>query len=110
MMFHYITDQKQASEIVVIILKGLCHGFSDRFVAGAHDDCLRPLQLKNTGDLPGIQEISFVQRNWPAGDLFDTAYRHSGRIIKIIDHKRLITFVDQLHTDMRSDIPGSAGD
>ena len=108
MLTHHVTHEKQAGQIVVVILQRLCHGFAYSLVTGKHDDRFRLFLLEDLRDLLLIQKVCLVEHGFLSGDLLHPVNGLFGGIVQIVHDDGLIALVQELHTGMASDVSGAA--
>ena len=109
MFFHYLTEGKRVIQVVPVIHKRMGDAFSDRFQPCEMDHRVKPVLCKDPVHSFRIRDIRFIMRHGTADDLLDAADGLRTAVHIIIHDDRLMAGRNQLHTGMRTDKTGAAG-
>ena len=107
---HGLAQGQQRVEVVAVVqqrpLRGLAHRLQPGAVHGRVDPVLGedPLQQRPVG------AVADVAGNGTAGDAFHPADRLRAAVAQVVDDDHPVAALQQLDGDVRSDVPGSAGE
>ena len=108
MISHSIHQVQSSCNIILIIFYRFCHRLSNCFQSCEMNDSLYRFLLKNVVHSIFIADICVIKYYFFSGDLFYTIQCLFAGIVQIINNNNLISFIQQFHTCMASDIAGTA--
>ena len=100
---HHIKDVEGASEVILIILNRLRDAFADGFVAREMDDRVDLVFFEDLFGVRFLRHVDLIELRPNMSEGFNPIEHGLLRVIKIVDHDRLITRLNEGDDGLTSD-------
>ena len=108
MLPHALYQRQGSGNVVGVILDRLLYRFSYRLQSGEMNDRVNLLRGKDAIQAFLVKDIPFHKVQRLSGNLLHPVNRLLAGVVQVVDHRNLITCIQQFHARMAADKPGSS--